>query len=686
MIAEYAAASTAAAEAVAQLTAAAAAEVPVLQEQAAAASASAAATNVLGLSSRQSATAGIGILEGRMMSGNRAAAAFLSTTLGLGPVLQAAFPIIGALALGEVLIDIGKNAYEAYQKFVSLSAVWDKLTDDVLKMQQQDFINVHSIETATERLNQANDAAVNLRQTAEEIHKLAIGQAVQGILSGNLGQIALAAGELSGAHGTAEASAESTKQSIALQAKVLEQQHQLTDLRIEAAHSADAALGPEQKITAEYAKRIALAKEEEQYTRTRDRLLGNPAPANAGGEKFQLEASAAGGEAYAQRVELNRKATAQFVDESIAEYKRMEAESARITEAITANWLEGQKADAEGLKRQEENDRRAAEEFRRNRAEEQEDARSVAQTEIQAANETFTAAEREIAMKERVGLVSHRVATEMLLDAERLKEQATEGALKKESLVYDPVEGGRELQQFTAIENRMTQEAQKAAAERQKITQQETQQFIQQWQRAAQDFNRDFTQAFNSVLTKQDSAEKAFGRMFGQIELQLIDFVAQWILKQAEMWAMNKVLQATGLATQQATQKTAAVVTVANDAGVAAAGTMAYYSAINPIIAPAMASVAFQETMAFAAFERGGVVMGSGGAPIPILAHAGERVLSAAQTQNFESMVNTGGSRSATLNQENHFGGGVTQDMLEAHTASTMSQLRAMIRPEAWRS
>ena len=109
ILAQYQAEVTSTAAALGELTSATEANAAAMEMDAAATEAAAAATNVLGVSSRQAATAGIGILEGRMMSGNRAAAAFLSTTLGLGPVLQAAFPVIGALALGEVLGQIIKG-------------------------------------------------------------------------------------------------------------------------------------------------------------------------------------------------------------------------------------------------------------------------------------------------------------------------------------------------------------------------------------------------------------------------------------------------------------------------------------------------------------------------------------------------------------------------------------------------
>jgi hypothetical protein len=169
------------------------------------------------------------------------------------------------------------------------------------------------------------------------------------------------------------------------------------------------------------------------------------------------------------------------------------------------------------------------------------------------------------------------------------------------------------------------------------------------------------------------------------MELQVVDFVARWILQKAEMWAMDKLLQVSGLAAQKATQTTANIATIGWDAAVAAAGTMAYYSAIDPPVAPAMAAVAYAETMSYAA----GTVMDYGG----MMPHMGfafntsgsaERVLSPSQTQNFETMVNQGGSRSAVLHQTNHFGGSPNEDLLKQHRAQTMSDMRRLLRPEAF--
>lgn len=275
-----------------------------------------------------------------------------------------------------------------------------------------------------------------------------------------------------------------------------------------------------------------------------------------------------------------------------------------------------------------------------------------------------------------------RITAEETAISQRAQQQQLEGAIKlrdetvrlKRKEVQDLAQLDRQEEQNSAqAHQKMIQDAQK-----------EAQQFEQTYKRVATTFNADFEQAFNKWAQKSQTAGQAFGQMLGTMELQVIDFVAKWLLQQAEKWALTKVLDATGFATQRATQAAANVGMIASDAAVAAAGTMAFYSAIDPVTAPAMAAVAYAETMAYA----GGAVMDTGG----MMPHMGfamntsgspERVLSPSQTSNFESLVNNGGSRSATLNQTNNFGGGVTKDMLDAHTSKTMSQLRAMIRPEA---
>jgi hypothetical protein len=63
---------------------------------------------------QQAASGAIRSLEGN--AGLRAVENFISKTLGLGPALQAVFPIVGAIAFGQVLLDLGEKIYNLEQK------------------------------------------------------------------------------------------------------------------------------------------------------------------------------------------------------------------------------------------------------------------------------------------------------------------------------------------------------------------------------------------------------------------------------------------------------------------------------------------------------------------------------------------------------------------------------------------
>jgi hypothetical protein len=60
----------------------------------------------------QATSGALRVLEGS--GGIRAAERFLASTVGLGPALQAIFPIVGALAFAEILSRVGSKIYEVY--------------------------------------------------------------------------------------------------------------------------------------------------------------------------------------------------------------------------------------------------------------------------------------------------------------------------------------------------------------------------------------------------------------------------------------------------------------------------------------------------------------------------------------------------------------------------------------------
>ena len=320
-------------------------------------------------------------------------------------------------------------------------------------------------------------------------------------------------------------------------------------------------------------------------------------------------------------------------------------------------------------------------------------ADAALEREIAEKQRIFEINERGITEEERYGILTIGNAEKAALALQRQAQAAEEAAIKQRMLAVDPsglgagALYGEQLREYQKLQQQMDQVARKGAEDRLRIEDQATQKLEQMYQKVANTFNQDFERAFNSWITGSKTAGQAFAQMLGQMELQVVDFVAKWILEQIEMWAIQEILQATGLSVGKDKQAAANTATVISDASTAAATAAAAAAAGGPPAMLAAAAIASGIVLAVgsaATFDAGGMLPHMGYA----FNSSGsiERVLSPSQTQNFESLVNNGGSsRSATLNQTNNFGGGVTPEMLDAHTSKTMSQLRAMIRPEAFR-
>jgi hypothetical protein len=149
--------------------------------------ANAAATGRM-VSGNVSGAAALGILEGRTLSMNRAATNFLTKILGLGPALQSAFVVIGAVALIAVIY----QAYEAFDKFITkaknaasetgkafdgiyeslrksndtLAVTNDKLDQTIAKLEHKPTTNGAQL-----ALDQATEAADRLDASLERVSK-----------------------------------------------------------------------------------------------------------------------------------------------------------------------------------------------------------------------------------------------------------------------------------------------------------------------------------------------------------------------------------------------------------------------------------------------------------------------------------------------------------------------------------
>jgi hypothetical protein len=177
-------------------------------------------------------------------------------------------------------------------------------------------------------------------------------------------------------------------------------------------------------------------------------------------------------------------------------------------------------------------------------------------------------------------------------------------------------------------------------------------------------FNSQFTSAFHGIITGTQSVGQAFKKMFLGIITDLADFVVQWILKKTEMWIMDKVLSTAARATEGPAQ-------VASAAAVGTANAIASFAAAPwPVDmgAPAFGAsigAAIAALAPAAAAEKGGIVDGSFGQAVPILAHGKEMILPADISTGLQTMIK--GNR---FPASRSFGSGILPHLAAASNAA----------------
>jgi hypothetical protein len=152
------------------------------------------------------------------------------------------------------------------------------------------------------------------------------------------------------------------------------------------------------------------------------------------------------------------------------------------------------------------------------------------------------------------------------------------------------------------------------------------------------------TDTFARNMAVWASGQQSFAQTWARTLQGMTEAVVQNLAKQAVAYAVNSSTEEAFEARQKL-----------RDAASAARG--AFKSVMhalpfpaNVIVAPVAAAGAFA---AVEAFEYGGVVKGAPGMAVPVLAHAGERVLTPTQTQNFDTLVNNRSSSSSSSSNLN---------------------------------
>lgn len=105
-----------------------------------------------GIPPMSASSAALRTLEGNFQHNIRAAERFISTTLGLGPLLEAAFPVVGAIALVGALAKMGYEAWQAYENFVHLKGAIEAIKDAEIDVANADKQMTDEIERNIENI------------------------------------------------------------------------------------------------------------------------------------------------------------------------------------------------------------------------------------------------------------------------------------------------------------------------------------------------------------------------------------------------------------------------------------------------------------------------------------------------------------------------------------------------------
>lgn len=136
------------------------------------------------VSSMSAASGALRELEGNFTHNIRAAERFLGTTLGLGPILQKAFPVVGALAFAGVVVELGTKVYEFVKELSdapekvagAFRALNDPLqtSNDALQvsidkvLQEIDKLQGRHTNTLKLELDEAKESADKLRESLDK--------------------------------------------------------------------------------------------------------------------------------------------------------------------------------------------------------------------------------------------------------------------------------------------------------------------------------------------------------------------------------------------------------------------------------------------------------------------------------------------------------------------------------------
>ncbi len=509
-------------------------------------------------------------------------------------------------------------------------------------------------------------------------------------------------------------------QSLALIQKEAPLQHEITMATIEARHALDGELLGHQAINAALQKKLEMSAAEQQYTAQRDKdpdagkqmeslrdqvSRGEAAAANKklsaqellrsmeqeNATERALHQITIGEEAtyWRDRLGAFEKGSTEYEDVVNKVNAAMIAEgknAARIIKEGKDKIKEAQRKSAEGVRDDEQYKRDQLEQEHLERVKKM--ANEMASLHQKAADAGSSAALKlaVVGQAQATGKLSafsaeqQRAAIHAEMYTEKLAALNAQLDLLKSQVVRDPLTN---LPASGFNDNAANEKSQQAIQSQiANLSNQKSSTGTADQTKAAQTLAQPYLTAFGQInqgwLGMQDKlifGTRRIGLQFQNMGAQMVISMAADLERMLAQYAEHEAIKlALHLVTSQtmnaqkaeaeaqaaAVKSALAVGQVTSSAAVGGAAAAAGAAAGGPIAAAVAGGATFgmiEGTYApLAAFEKGGVISGAPGSPVPIMGHAGERVLSSGQTKMFESLVNAraGAQPSGGVTVHNH--------------------------------
>lgn len=647
-------------------------------------------------SARMAASSELRVLEGNMQGSTRAAGAFLSMLPGLGAAMQAAFPIFGAVALAEVLVDVAGKVHKVYDEYVNLRGLQDatmKLlgdSDEQLARNAQERLSllrqqqVISAEQTGPRKGRSDRgaAAGAAFDTTEASERQQESQAMMQQLRGQMDSLR------EQAKPTTAPDVFGNPIVVGMSQAAKQAQQLLDQATIRYNAYADEARTAEQQVTT-YTEQESLrrqeAREKSAGNPDADRLKGiqsefetqNTSRAQIVGHGLTAEQGAAFWSEYLGTFragsEQARSVMEQYVRYQTEMHRQLEASTRQAAEPVNdESMIRSQAEIAAAMVKGAQDATRTGDAWKtyNDNLTKAAEIQSTTAANVALANlqvENSAGAVTKLSDLHQQGAIQAQQYAEKISElTNQLKElQAQYNNLPRNQMTGQIQGGGQLSGQMQQVQNQIAQT--QGQAQVSQLTNQgnvATQQFVQPFTQAFNSINSNWLEMQNKLIFGTQNIGRAFANMGVSILESQAAWAEQWLAKQAETWIANKILQAVAATAGTAAVAATNVATAESYAAVAGAGAVAsqaFIPLVGPILGAAAGASTYAATSAFAAlaaFETGGIIPNTGVAMV----HQGEAVLPASLTNYLMNTANTNNTSNSSVAVNTSFGGNANSD------------------------